>query len=193
MEIAKLLPKAEERKKYIKRPMPQQESQQVSKKPRLEKEPEVDTDTYEKQQKKALELNEKYVTENLTMEKVVHFVVTGLNSIPATMPAQFVTEYGKQVKAGQVGQLKMIAKLMAAQFLEAGVGPGAKVITKSPPVVEKLIDETCIKVEPVDSKEVKDKVCRNLFCSMEGVLKKRSKQIRNAQNRKAFFLINFCN
>lgn len=139
----------------------------MHKKPRLEKAPEPENDTYEQQQKNALELNEKYVIDNLSMDKLVHLVVTGLNSVPATMPAQFVTEYGKHVKLGQVGQLKIITKLMAAQFLEAGVGPGKKVVTKSPPVVEKLIDESCIKVEKDDSKDDKDKVLTIFFLFFE--------------------------
>lgn len=149
-EITKLLPKPEERKKYAKRTTPF-EPQQAAKKPRLDTLKEKTSDTTEKQ-KTALEANEKYILDNLSIEKTVHLLINSLTKVPNTMPPQFASDYVGFVNSGQVGQLKVIAKLLGAQFLEVGLGPGGKIATKSPPV-EKLPEEVVIKKEPEDKDE----------------------------------------
>lgn len=150
-EVTKLLPKPEERRKYVKRTIPF-DSVQISKKPRLEKQKEKTVDPAEKQ-KAALEANEKYVLDNLSIEKTVHLVMSGLTKVPNVMPSQFANDYVGFINSGQVGQPKVIAKLLGAQFLEIGLGPGAKIATKSPPV-EKTVREIVIKTEP-DDKDAK--------------------------------------
>lgn len=158
-ELAKLIPKPEDRRKYVKR-VTTFDSQQVAKRPRLDL-PKDKADATEKQ-KAALEANEKYVLDNLSIEKTVHLVINSLSKVPSTMPPQFPNDYVGFVSAGQVGQPKVIAKLLGAQLLEIGLGPGAKVATKSPPV-EKSIEEVVIKQEPEDKDEkVKNKTCLKL-------------------------------
>lgn len=148
-EITKLLPKPEERKRYSKRSL-NTESTQIAKKARLETQPA--NDGLEKQQKAALEANEKYIIDGLTLEKAVSLIVTGLNKVPAAMPNFFSDEYAVFVQSGQVGQTKIIAKLLAKQFLDADLGPGAKLITKT---AEKLLEEVTIKIEADDTKDEK--------------------------------------
>lgn len=103
-------------------------------------------------QKVALQTNEKYVLDNLSIEKTVHLVISALTKIPNVMPSQFANDYVGFINSGQVGQPKVIAKLLGAQFLELGLGPGAKIATKLPPT-EKSTDEVVIKIEPEDKDE----------------------------------------
>lgn len=95
--------------------------------------------------------------DNLTLEKTANLVIIALNKTPSSVPPEFADEYVKYIKSGQVGQVKVISKLLATQFLEAGVGPGANIIIKKPPTTEKTIDEVKVKVEPND-KEAQKKV-----------------------------------
>lgn len=99
-----------------------------------------------------MEANEKYVLDNLSIEKTVHLVINSLSKVPNVMPVQFAGEYAGFISSGQVGQPKVVAKLMAAQFLEVGLGPGAKIATKSPPA-GKPIEEVVVKQEPEDKDE----------------------------------------
>lgn len=155
-EINKILPKPEERRKYAKRKVPT-ESQQISKRPRIGTPPEIEeTTALERQQKVANEVNEKYVLDNLTLEKAVHLVITGLNKIPNNMPSSFSNEYLVFVKNAQVGQPKVIAKLLAKQFFEADVGPGTKAAAKAVIKSSKVVDDDKIEIE--DGKEEKEKV-----------------------------------
>lgn len=155
-EINKVLPKLEERRKYAKRKIPT-ESPQISKKARIETPPEVEeTTSAEKQQKVANEVNEKYILDNLTLEKAVHLVITGLNKTPNSMPSHFTNEYSVFVKNAQVGQPKVIAKLLAKQFFEADVGPGTKAAAKAVIKSSKAVNDGKMEVE--DGKEEKEKV-----------------------------------
>lgn len=154
-EINKVLPKPDERRKYTKRKMPT-EAPQISKKPRIETPPEPEETTAEKQQKVANEVNEKYILDNLTLEKAVHLVITGLNKIPNSMPSNFTNNYSGFVKNAQVGQPKIIAKLLAKQFFEADVGPGTKAAAKAVIKSSKVTDDDKMEIE--DGKEEKEKV-----------------------------------
>lgn len=146
--MAKLLPKAEDRKKYVKRTAPY-ELQQVAKRQRLETT--KGTSEATEKQKVRLEANEKYVLDNLSIEKTVHLVISSLNKVPDTMPAQFANDYVGFINSGKVGQVKVIAKLLGAQLLEAGLGPGVKIAIKPPP--EKPVESIVIKTEPEDKDE----------------------------------------
>lgn len=127
------------------------DSVQIAKRPRLETQKDKTVDAAEKQ-KAALEANEKYVLDNLSIEKTVNLVLNALTKLPSAIPPQFANDYVGFINAGQVGQPKVIAKLLGAQFLEIGLGPGAKIATKSPPA-EKSANEVVIKTEPEDKDE----------------------------------------
>ncbi|GJQ67330.1 hypothetical protein Trydic_g8229 [Trypoxylus dichotomus] len=99
------------------------------KKARMEIDPDLDT---QEKQLSAAELNEQYIIDNLSKSVVIQIVMKALQIVPDTMPAQFKTDYNDLLKYEQAGHSKTIARQLAYQFVEAGVGPGSKIIGKSP-------------------------------------------------------------
>ncbi|KAK9711257.1 Symplekin/PTA1 N-terminal [Popillia japonica] len=98
------------------------------KKPRMDTD--IDLDVQEKQLS-AAELNEQFILDNLNKNTIAQIVMKALQAVPDTMPAQFKTDYADLLKHEQGGNLNTIAKQMAFQFVEAGVGPGSKIVGKS--------------------------------------------------------------
>lgn len=56
--------------------------------------------------------------------------MNGLYKVQDVMPATFIKDYNESTKGRPSGDLKTIAKLLAEQFFDAGVGPGSKISTK---------------------------------------------------------------
>lgn len=124
----------------------------------------IDTDLdIQEKQLSASELNEQFISENLSKNVVIQLVMKTLQIVPDTMPATFKSDYSDLLKHEPAGEVNTIAKQLAYQFVEAGVGPGSKIIGKSP-ILLKLpweipkVDEKAKAIE-AEEKIEKEKVC----------------------------------
>ncbi|XP_060516392.1 symplekin [Cylas formicarius] len=146
-DINKMIPKAEERRKYQRRTLSLESSiEQLSKRPRLEQVSSMDYDDTNDSNFPSMtpqEVNEKFIMENLTIEKAIYLIFTNVPKLPNIMPASFVKDYGKYVLSGRIGR-EYLAEALAAQFLAAKVGPGADII------VEEKIEELKKDNEPAE-------------------------------------------
>ncbi|VEN62446.1 unnamed protein product, partial [Callosobruchus maculatus] len=122
-----MIPKADERRKYSKRTLSSESLiQQSALKRRMMEQESVDSeDVPIESQLTPKEINEQFIMENLTLEKAVYLIVTNIPKLPPTLPPEFVRDYADFVTNGNIGKVH-VANVMAAQFIEAGVGPGAK-------------------------------------------------------------------
>ncbi|KAF5307789.1 hypothetical protein FQR65_LT06661 [Abscondita terminalis] len=125
-ELQKMVPKIEDRRKFVKRSYVDDQPLPQSKKARLDKDEGAD------QQKLATEANEKYVLDKLNIDTVVRLVLSTLPKLPATIPAQFKIDYAAFLKMGHVGDGKVLGTMLAIQLLEAGVGPGMEFLKNAP-------------------------------------------------------------
>ncbi|KAL3281104.1 hypothetical protein HHI36_004328 [Cryptolaemus montrouzieri] len=127
-DITKMIPKAEERRKYTKRTL-SFESLQLHQPKRQKIDAEIDVDAEESKDRKLTpeEINEKFVADKLTLEKVVEIIEISLTKLPDTMPVSFTKDYDKFVKAGSVGNKEIIHMLMANLLTENGLGPGGPI------------------------------------------------------------------
>ncbi|XP_063902796.1 symplekin isoform X2 [Zophobas morio] len=155
-EISKMVPKAEERRKYCKRTLSMESLQIYNKKPRLDPQIDFDNDTNDSEPQSLQEINEQFVMENFTLEKAVQLIFSSINKLPTTMPFEFSKEYSKFVDSGRVGQVEILAKILATQMTEASVSPPGKFFMKKneevkPP--EKEIEEDKDEKEKLQKKE----------------------------------------
>lgn len=155
-EVQKLIPKAEERRRYTKRVIQEEPSHQNNKKAKLDSS--SNSDLNEQLQKLATETNEKYVLERLNIDTAVQLVLSTSPKLPAVIPNQFKIDYTAFMKMGHVGELKVLAKMLAIQLLEAGIGPGADVLKDPPNQKEKSPEQESSKKRELDDDD-KDKVC----------------------------------
>lgn len=153
----KILPKTDDRRKYIKRSSTTEYNHPSIKKPRLELDAQQELD----KQTQAIEANREFILENLNKNNCIQLVMNGLYKVPDAMPLGFVKDYNESTKGRPSGDLKTIAKLLAEQFLDAGVGPGSKIAGK------RIFPTEIQRNESMDSKsqnndvaEEKDKVSR---------------------------------
>lgn len=123
-----MLPKSDEKRRFIKRSLAQDVMQPNIKRAKFDIE--VDKDLIEKQNQ-AIEINEKFIAENLNKNVCVQLVMNNLMKVPENMPSWFLSEYKESLKLGLAGDVKIIAKLLAEQFVETGTGPGNKIIGKT--------------------------------------------------------------
>nr|XP_022904714.1 symplekin [Onthophagus taurus] len=152
-EITKMIPKDSiDKKRLPKRSLQTTETEQIPKKARLE----IETDLgVQEKQISAIELNTHYIIDNLPITAAVSMVLSGFVNLPDSMPLQFKNDYADMLKTSPSGDIKMIAKILAHQFVEVGVGPGSKIIGKSTLLVKlpwKIPEE-----EKKDDKVEKDK------------------------------------
>lgn len=173
-EINRALPKLDEqqRKKYAKRNIETINNQQspsipLAKRPRLDMTPEsreIIIEDTEKPKEMALKMNEQFIFDNLNNETVTQIVMKTMHSLPNVMPAHFSSNYTPVANPGTSSQLRKLAKLLAIQFTEAGVGPGcsnsntAATVTASVTVNDNRMDEEIvkeIKKEVIDPEEEK--------------------------------------
>ncbi|KAK9503177.1 hypothetical protein O3M35_011802 [Rhynocoris fuscipes] len=114
-EVMKAFPKLDEIKKRTKK----SNSDVPSKKVRLE-EPQPISES-------AIDITEAFIIERLSPELAANLVITGMASLPDTMPAVFSATYTPIAAAGTQGQIKHVARLLATQLNAAGLGPGASI------------------------------------------------------------------
>lgn len=100
----------------------------------------IDRDIYEKQ-RQAIDVNETFILENLNKAVCVQLVMNHFQKVPESIPVKFVNDYKESLKLGQAGDLKIISKYLAEQFVEAGVGPGNKIIGKTSLIKEPSKDD----------------------------------------------------
>lgn len=129
-EINKMIPKSDERRKYNKRTLSSESLvQQSMKKPRLTVTESEYIDEFIDPNLTPLEINEQYILENLTLEKAVYLIVTNIPKLPTAVLPDFIKDYAPFSSTGNIGKIHL-ASVMAKQFIEAGVGPGIKVVPK---------------------------------------------------------------
>ncbi|KAF7266373.1 hypothetical protein GWI33_020398 [Rhynchophorus ferrugineus] len=129
-DINKMIPKIEERRKYQKRSLSSENLQQpVAKKFRSDVIPSFDLEDNDTNlvPMTPLAANEKFVFDNLTVEKAVYLVMTSIPKLPPVVPPSFLKDYAKYVFSGRIGK-EHIASCMASQFLDAKVGPGVDIV-----------------------------------------------------------------
>lgn len=127
---------------------------QIAKKPRIEPSAFELDDTNDSQFMTPQEANEQFILENLTLEKAVYLIFTHIPKLPNAIPPSFIIDYQKYFKGGNVGKIPL-ANVLAEQFTEANVGPGAKIVVKerTPETTNKKRER-----EPEEAKEEKEKV-----------------------------------
>lgn len=131
------------------------------KKPRIETDSDLDI---QEKQLSAADLNEQFITENLTKNVTMQLVMKTLQVVPDTMPPQFKSDYADLLKYEPAGNLATITKQIAYLFVEAGVGPGSKIVGKSPLLlklpweISKSEDKTKT-ADIEETKNEKEKVC----------------------------------
>ncbi|KAF5275676.1 hypothetical protein FQA39_LY06788 [Lamprigera yunnana] len=152
-EVQKMIPKIDERRRYIKRSY-------VDEQPQHSKKARIDKDLDSEPQKLATEINEKFVYEKLNIDTGVQLVLSTLPKLPSIMPHQFKIDYTAFVKMGHVGELKLLAKMLAIQLLEAGLGPGVEALKNHDVVKEKspIIENNKKKDEDEDKSHKKERV-----------------------------------
>ncbi|KAL1491323.1 hypothetical protein ABEB36_011936 [Hypothenemus hampei] len=131
-EITKMIPKAEDRRKYQKRTLLDQ-VERPAKKPRTSKVVESQVTSIEDEEPDKVtssqtpeEVNTRFIMNNLTIEKAIYLIITNIPKMPLNMPTSFKNNYAKYVSSGRIGK-QYLAEILANQFVEAKVGPGVNV------------------------------------------------------------------
>lgn len=140
-----MIPKSEDRRKYQKRTLSRDPDERPSKKSRTERVPEVvsledDSETSLPPPRTAQEANERFIKENITIEKAIYLIFTHIPKLPLSMPASFVKDYAKYVSSGRIGK-DYLAEALATQFVDAKVGPGVDVIEEKPEAPKRKRDQ----------------------------------------------------
>lgn len=148
-EVMKAYPKIEELKKRTKKQL----TDAIAKKQRLEVEPAVT--------ESAVDITESFIIERLTPELAANLVVLGMSRLPETMPPLFSATYTPIAAAGTQGQIKHVARLLATQLNNAGLGPGASIAKTQKTIVRTVPDEdddddTCINSGVIDETGLDD-------------------------------------
>ncbi|CAG9771248.1 unnamed protein product [Ceutorhynchus assimilis] len=190
-EINKLVPRSDERRKYQKRTLAES-SERASKRARVERTHEEEVpviqlqpEEIEEEEELSLaktpqEANEKFINTNLTVEKAIYLIFTNIPKLPINMPASFNKEYAKYVSSGRIGK-QYLAEVLAAQFVDAKVGPGVNV-----KVEEKLEqtnkrkrdNEDGKKEDDMPSKKDKQKLTKTKALKLAEVTKPLSKDVK---------------
>lgn len=122
-----MVPKPDERRKYCKRTLSMESLQIYNKRPRLDPQIEFDNDSNDSFGSQSLQdLNEQFVSENFSLEKVVQMIFSSMSKLPNSMSSEFSREYGKYVDSGRVGQVDVLVKILASYLTEAGISPTSK-------------------------------------------------------------------
>lgn len=129
-EINKLVPKAEDRRRYNKRMLSSESLiQQNNKRARLDPSVYDDEDENESLFLTPQEANEQFILENLTLEKAVYLIFTHIPKLPSVAPTEFLGDYEVFVTQGNIGKIHL-ANVLAQQFTESKVGPGVQIEAK---------------------------------------------------------------
>lgn len=132
-ELLRYVPRLpEERKRVPKRNVPDPAIAPLAiKKPRLVQELEQKMEESEKLKHQATEVNKQFIIDHLNTSIVTQLAFVTMKNVPNVMPAHFLTEYSKI--SGTPVTSKDIAKVLAEQFTEVNIGPGAKIYTTNEP------------------------------------------------------------
>ncbi|CAG9859181.1 unnamed protein product [Phyllotreta striolata] len=160
-EINKLIPKAEERRRYNKRTLSAESLvvQHNIKRARLEESlSNIDVEDTIDPRLTPQEINEQFILDNLTLEKAVYLIVTNIPKLPLQASNEFIREYAEYVNSGKVGRI-YLANALAKQFTDSNIGPGKTAEKqKSPPEPKKKPKEDENKEEKEKPPPKKEKV-----------------------------------
>lgn len=158
-EINKMIPKADERRKYNKRMLSAESLvvQQNIKRARLEDPSHNDVEETFDPLLTPQEVNEQFILDNLTLEKAVYLIVTSIPKLPLQPPSEFIRDYADYVNSGNIGRIHL-ANALAKQFTEANIGPGKNVKQKTPTESKKRAREEEAKEDKEKPPPKKEKV-----------------------------------
>jgi symplekin len=178
-DIIKIVPKAEERRKYCKRTLSLESLQIYNKRPRLDPQIEFDNDTNDSEPQSLQDLNEQFVAENFSLERAVQLIFSSISKLPSTMPSEFNKEYGKYLESGKIGQVDVVTKILASQFTEAGISPPGRALLKRSDEIrlEKELEEEKEEKEKLQKKE-KNKVPRIKTLKLSEITKPLEKETK---------------
>ncbi|KAH1013541.1 hypothetical protein HUJ04_002523 [Dendroctonus ponderosae] len=182
-EISKMVPKSEDRRKYQKRALPDP-TERAAKRARTEPINEITIDEDEPETsigapQTPLEANEKFINDNLTIDKAIYLIFTNIPKLPLNMPASFHKDYAKFVLSGRIGK-NHLAEALAAQFVEAKVGPGVNIKPEEKPESAKRkrdIDDVNTEEETVFKKE-KLKVAKTKSLKLSEITKPLDRDVK---------------
>ena len=79
---------------------------------------------------KAIEVTTKELLPKLTKEAVTDLVLVSMWFLPKTMPSNFQETFTPIAAAGGAAQVNHLARLLATQMTNAGIGPGVDYVKK---------------------------------------------------------------
>lgn len=178
-----MVPKSEDRRKYQKRALPDS-TERASKRARTEPTNEITIDEDEPETinfspQTPLEANEKFINDNLTIDKAIYLIFTNIPKLPLAMPASFHKDYAKFVLSGRIGK-SHLAEALAAQFVEAKVGPGVNIKCEEKPESAKRKRE----IDDVNAEEEMVRAIFIYFLSNINVTSSRFSKRKNLRQRK---------
>lgn len=80
----------------------------------------------------ATETNYELIIKYLDNVVATQLVLTGSTKVPDNLPTSFLADYDNSLLMGPAGDRRIIAKFLAEQMVEVGVGPGVKIIGPTP-------------------------------------------------------------
>lgn len=123
-EINKALPSAEEIAKHPRRSERADDSKSGPAAKRRKIEADAVLQVRENPKEKALAITEEFIVQRLTTKGAADLVIEALPNITSSMPPHFPSIYTPISDAGTQGQIRHVARLMASQMTNAGIGPG---------------------------------------------------------------------
>jgi len=88
----------------------------------------------------ALNITEQFIVDKLRVGEATGLVMDGLPRIGSTMPSHFASSYTPIAEAGTQSQIRHVARLLAAQMTNIGIGPGVDQIGYVP---KRVNNELC--------------------------------------------------
>ncbi|KAK3928171.1 Symplekin [Frankliniella fusca] len=132
-EIAKIMPKVDDKARRNHKRPPAESSTSVHKRPKLEAlyRPETVTEQRKSHSSKTVsdvppELSEKFISERLSTETVSQLVLASLPQMPSSMPTNFPTSYTPFKEPGSQGHIQYLAKLIFSQISGSAGRPARK-------------------------------------------------------------------
>ncbi|XP_046643772.1 symplekin-like [Daphnia pulicaria] len=131
-EINKALPSPEEIAKYPRR----SERAEDSKSGPAAKRRKIEVDAVpldrENTKEKALSITEEFIVQHLSTKKATDLVIDALPRITNNMPPHFSSTYTPVSEAGTPKQIRHVARLLASQMTNVGIGPGVDQVGYAP-------------------------------------------------------------
>ena len=146
-------------KKRVRRTKSRDDSAEPSgKKARREESPEQEKEEFVYEEpppelKTANDITRKWLVGKLNIDAVSGLVMVSMLNLPDTMPPIFAASYSPVTAAGTPSQIDHVARLLAAQLTNAGVGPGVEDISASQSVIAPVVQEKPMEVSSAQSSD----------------------------------------